>query len=134
MARVATYLLSSLLTPMLDTGVYNLSRTVAIANAVAAQNDYMPIATINRAGKIVGAKANISGTLGAGCVVTLALYRAGALVQNLAAASTATAASITTMVALANVDAQAGDELVLVVTGAAVGAAATGIFDVLIQH
>lgn len=134
MARISSLLLASTLTPMLDTGVYNLSRSVTIANALAASGDYIPLATINRAGRIVGAKQNVKATLGAGCVVQLALYRAGALVQNLAAASTAAAASITTGAALANVDAQAGDEIVLVVSGASVGAAAGVDVDVHIQH
>jgi hypothetical protein len=134
MARVATYLLSSLITPILDTGMYNLNRTVAIANAAANNGDYIAVATVQRAGRIVGCKQDVSATLGAGCVVQAAVYRAGVLVQNISAASTAAAASITTGVALSNLDVLAGDEIVLVVSGANVGAAATVKLDVHIQH
>lgn len=134
MARVTTYLLASNVTPMLDTGIYNLNRTIAVANAAAANGDYVPIATINRAGRIIGVKQEVMATLGAGCVVQTALYRAGVLVANLAAASTAAAASVATGAALPNVDALAGDEIVLVVSGAAVGAAATVKIDAHLQH
>jgi hypothetical protein len=119
---------------MLDTGVYNLALAAAIANAAANNGDYIVLATIGRAGRITHTKQNVKASLGAGCVVTTALYRAGALVQNLAAASTAAAASITTSAALGNVTCQAGDQIVLVVSGANVGAAAAVEVDVAIQH
>lgn len=134
MAAVNTYALAPNLTPDLDVGLFNLLLAPAIANAAANNGDYIVLATIGRAGRIVATKQNVKATLGAGCVVTTALYRAGALVQNLSAASTAAAASIATSAALANVTCQAGDQIVLVVSGANVGAAAGVDVDVHIQH
>jgi hypothetical protein len=50
MARVATYLLASTVTPILDTGVYNVRRDVAMPNAGANNGDTVPIITVPRAG------------------------------------------------------------------------------------
>lgn len=134
MARIATLLLASVLTPMIDVGSYNVKRAAALTNGIAANGDYIPLFTLQRDGRIIGSKLAVSATLGAGAVVTLALYRAGVLVQLLTAASTAAAASVATGVAVANVDALAGDEIVLVVSGANITAAATATADVHVQH
>jgi hypothetical protein len=134
MARVATFLLASNLTPILDTGVYNVNRSTVLPATGVNNGDYVPLFTIQRAGRIIGSKMNVTATLGAGAIVTLALYRAGALVQNLSAASTAAAASIVTGAGLANVTAQAGDEIVLVASGANITASATADVDVHLQH
>jgi hypothetical protein len=134
MAAVTTYQVASNLTPDLDVGMFNLALAPSIANAAANNGDYIVLATIGRAARILHTKQNVKASLGAGCVVQTALYRAGALVQNLAAASTAAAASITTGVALGNPTCQAGDQIVLVVSGANVGAAAGVEVDVQLQH
>ena len=134
MARVATYLLASTKTPILDTNMYNVRQDIAVANAAANNGDNLPIMTFQRAGRLVGAKVNAQATLGAGCTLTLAVYRAGALVANVTATTTAGAASIVSGAALANLDFLAGDELVLVVGGANIGAAATVTVDVHLQH
>jgi hypothetical protein len=95
----------------------------------------VPIITVPRAGRIIDADIAQSATLGAGCTVKLALYRAGALVRDLTVATTAGAASYVNANTLGpNVDALAGDEIVIVVGGANVGAAATITADVQLQH
>jgi hypothetical protein len=134
MARVATFLLASTLTPCIDVGMYNLNRTIALPIAAANNGDYLPIATVQRNGRIVSSKLDVSATLGAGCIVQLALYRAGALLQNLTGATTAGGASIVNGAVLSNADALAGDEIVLVVSGANIAAAATAKVDCHIQH
>lgn len=134
MARFAALLLASTITPILDTGHYNLPRIITLPAAGVNNADYVPVATIQRNGRILGAKMNVLATLGAGATVTLALYRAGALVQNLTGASTAAAASIVNMAAIANVNAVAGDEIVLVVGGANITASANVEIDVTLQH
>jgi hypothetical protein len=89
---------------MLDTGMYNLNRAVAIANAAANNGDYVPVATSSAPAESSGA-SRTSAPRSARAASCAAVYRAGVLVQNISAASTAAAASITTGVALANLDA-----------------------------
>lgn len=134
MARYAALLLASTITPILDISLYNLNRLVTIPAAGISNGDYVPVATVQRNGRILGAKMNISATLGAGAIVQLALYRTGVLVQNLTLASTAAAASIVSGVTLANVNVLAGDEIVMVCSGANITASATADIDVHLQH
>jgi hypothetical protein len=134
MARVATYLLASTVTPILDTGVYNVRRDVAMPNAGANNGDTVPIITVPRGGRIIDADIAQSATLGAGCTVKLSLYRAGALVRDLTVATTAGAAGYANANTLGPIDALAGDEITIVVGGANVGAAATITADVQLQH
>ena len=134
MARIATLLLASTVTPLLDVGLYNLNRTVNVPAAGIANTDHVPLLTIGRNGRIVGAFMNVAATLGAGATVTLALYRNNVLVRNLTGASTAAAASVVNGSALGPVDALAGDEIVLVVGGANITAAAAVSVDVQLQH
>jgi hypothetical protein len=134
MARYSALLLASTVTPILDTGIYNVNRNVTLPATGISNGDYVPVMTVQRAGRIVASKMNVGATLGAGAVVTLALYRAGALVQNLTGSSTAAAASIVNSATIANITAQAGDEIVIVASGANITAAATADIDVHIQH
>lgn len=134
MARVATYLLASTVTPTLDTGVYNVRRDVAMPNAGANNADTVPIITIPRAGRIIDADLAVSASLGAGCTVKLSLYRAGAAVRDLTIATTAAAAGYVNANTLGPIDVLAGDEITIVVGGANVGAAATITADIQLQH
>lgn len=134
MARYAALLLASTLTPILDVGMYDLNRLVTLPATGISNGDYVPVATVQRAGRVVGAKMNVAGTLGAGAIVQLALYRVGVLVANLTGATTAGGASIVNSASLANVAAQAGDEIVLVVSGANITASSTADIDVHLQH
>jgi hypothetical protein len=77
MARFATLLLASAITPILDVGLYNLNRNVTLPATGISNGDYVPVATVQRNGRIVASKMSIGATLGASAVVTLALYRAG---------------------------------------------------------
>ena len=120
---------------MLDTGVYNVRRDAAMPAAGGPSNgDYCPLFTIQRNCRIVDADIAQSATLGAGCTVKLALYRAGALVRDLTVATAAGAAAYANNNTLGPIDALAGDEVVVVVGGANVAAAATVTGDVQIQH
>src|SRR5689334_17905819 len=112
MARYAALLLASTITPILDVGMYNLNTKVTLPASGISNGDYVPVVTVQRNGRIVGAKMNVSATLGAGAVVTLAVYRAGVLVQNITASTTAGAGSIVNGAALANLPVLAGDEIV----------------------
>jgi hypothetical protein len=134
MARVATYLLAAIATPCLDTGVYNVRRDVAMPNAGASNGDTVPILTIPRAGRLTACDLSVSATLGAGCTVKLALYRAGASVRDLTIATTAAAAGFVNSGTLGPIDVLAGDEITMVIGGANVGAAATLTTDIRLQH
>ena len=135
MARVTTFLLASTLTPILDTGVYNVRRDSAFPAAGGpASGDYCPLFTVPRNGRIIDADIAQSATLGAGCTVKLALYRAGASVRDLTVATAAGAAAYANANTLGPIDALAGDEVVVVVGGANVAAAATVTADVQLQH
>jgi hypothetical protein len=135
MARVTTFLAASNLTPALDTGVYNVRKDVAMpATGGPANGDYCPLFAIQRAGRIIDADIAQSATLGAGCTVKLSLYRAGALVRDLTVATAAGGSAYANANTLGPIDAQAGDEVVIVVGGANVAAAATVSADFQLQH
>jgi hypothetical protein len=134
MARVATFLLASALTPILDVGLYNVRRDAAFVNGSAANGDYVPLFTVQRNGRIVDADIAQSATLGAGATVKLALYRGGAAVRDLTVATAGGAAGYANANTLGPIDCLAGDEVVVVVGGANVTAAATVTADVQLQH
>jgi hypothetical protein len=135
MARVATFLLAATITPLLDVGLYNVRRDAAFPAAGGPANgDYCPLFAVARAGRIIDADIAQSATLGAGCTVKLSLYRAGALVRDLTVATAGGAAGYANANTLGPIDVQAGDEVVVVVGGANVAAAATVTADVQLQH
>jgi hypothetical protein len=135
MARVTTFLLAATLTPALDTGVYNVRRDAAMpASGGPANADYCPLFAIQRAGRIIDADIAQSATLGASCTVKLALYRAGASVRDLTVATAGGGAGYANANTLGPIDVQAGDEVVVVVGGANVAAAATVTADIQLQH
>jgi hypothetical protein len=135
MARVSTYLLASTLQPILDVGLYNLNRAAAFpASGGPSNGDYVPLMTIPRAGRIVDADIAQSATLGASCTVKLALYRSGASVRDLTVATAGGGAGYANANTLGPIDVLAGDEIVVVVGGANVAAAATVTADVQLQH
>lgn len=134
MAEVTTHLLASPITPVLDVGLYNVNRTVDLAADVANNGDYIPLFTVQRDGRIVGCQLAVDATLGAGCTVKAALYRAGASVRDLTIATTAGGSSKVNSTTLGPIDCQADDEVVLVVGGADTAAAAEAQLDVQLQH
>lgn len=134
MARIASLLLASALTPMLDVGLYNVRRDAALTNGIANNGDYIPLFTVQRNGRLTGAGLSVSATLGAGATIKLALYRAGVLVRDLTIATTAAAAGFVNSATLGPIDALEGDEIVIVVGGANITAAATATADVHLQH
>lgn len=134
MAEVTTHLLASPITPVLDVGLYNVNRSISIGATDADNGDYMPVLTVQRAGRIVGAQLAVDDTLGAGCTLKLAQYRDGASVRDLTVATTAGAASRVSGITLLPQDLEAGDEIVLVVGGADIAAAAGAEIDVQLQH
>lgn len=134
MARIATLLLATALTPVLDTGLYNVSLAPVLPAAGIANGDYVPVFTITRNGRIVGADLTQKATLGAGATVKLSLYRGGALVRDLTAATAGGGAGYGNSNALGPLDCLEGDEVVIVVGGAGVTAAATVEVDVQLQH
>ena len=134
MARIATLLLASTLTPVLDIGVYNVQREVVFPATVIANTDHVPLFTIQRDGRLTAADINTSATLGAGATVQLALYRNNVLVRNLTAATAAGAAGYGNSNALGPINVLAGDEICAVVGGANVTASATITADVRLQH
>jgi hypothetical protein len=135
MARYAALLLASTITPILDTGMYNLNRSVVLPAAGISNGDYVPVATVQRNGRIVGSKMNISATLGAGCdryVGALPRRRAGAEPDRCVNRGRGEyrhwrGGWRTSMP-------QAGDEIVMVCSGANITASATADIDVHIQH
>lgn len=134
MARIATYLLASAITPVLDVGLYNVERAATLAAASANSGDTIAMLTVQRAGRIAGCGLRVDGTLGVGTTITAALYRGGAPVRNLTLATTAAAASYANGSTLGPIDCQAGDEIVLVVAGGNITAAAGVELDVQLQH
>jgi hypothetical protein len=120
---------------MLDTGVYNLLLTAATLPAAAAIGDYIVLATIGRAAASSARSRTCRHARRWLRRDTGALSRRRARAEPLTAASTASGGKHhVTGVALANVDAQAGDEIVIVVSGANVGAASASTVDVHLQH
>ena len=136
MARLGTLSLASNLTPILDTGSYNLPMKVTnpITGTGSAIGDFVTLATIGRAGRTTKAKLEVSGTLGAAATIQLVVTRAGAFFANLTTASVAAGASVVSGVTLANVDVLAGDLIEYLVAGGATGTAALIKADVQLQH
>lgn len=134
MARIATLLLASAITPVLDVGTYNVNREVNLAADVANNGDTIALLTIQRNGRITGADLRVDDTLGVGTTVKAALYRNNVAVRDLTIATTAGAASYVNSNTLGPIDCQAGDEIVLVVGGADTTAAAVANLDVRLQH
>lgn len=136
MARLSSLSLASNLTPILDTGTYNLAMKVTnpITGSGSAIGDYVTLATVQRAGRTIKTKLDVSGTLGAAATIQLVVTRAGALIANLTAATAAGGASVVTGVTLSNADILAGDLIEYVVAGGATGTAATIRADVCLQH
>lgn len=136
MARLSTLAIPATQVPMLDTGTYNLpiKVTLPITGIGSAIGDFITLAQVNRSGRNLKAKLEVQGTLGAGAVVQLVLTRLGAQVAVFTLPSVAGAASLTGGITLPNVDVVLGDLIELVVSGAAITAAALIKADIALQH
>ena len=133
MATITSLLLASTLTPLVEVALYDLKRSFAFTNGLAAQNDYIQLFNIIRNGRLLNSHLRTSGTLGASAVLTLYRNRGGVRTA-ITAGTTAGAASYVSGAAIGPLDVQAGDIIEAQVTGAAVGAAATVEVDLILQH
>ncbi|HEV2078702.1 MAG TPA: hypothetical protein VGR19_02230 [Allosphingosinicella sp.] len=133
MAIIASLLVSSVLTPMVDVSTYDLRGSFNLTNGLAAAGDNIQCFTIQRNGRLHGAHLKALASLGVGTTLQLQRNRGGVRI-NLTAATTAGAASYVNSNAIGPVDVLAGDIIEILVGGANITAASAVEVDLLLQH
>lgn len=133
MAVLTTFLTSTTSQPILDTGVYVVTKKFTAPATGVSNADNLQLIPILRNGRLIAAHLNAKGTLGAGA--TLKLQRnSGGTRTDLTIATTAGGASYVTGATLGPVDVLAGDVIEALVGGANVSAAAAVEVDISLQH
>lgn len=128
MAEITSIKVADRHVPQKDSGeVFAISMNFALSATIADDTDTITLFEMQRAGTIVGARLNVSATLGADARVQL---RAGG--KAITAASTAAQANDLIATAMARVD--IGDKIDLLVSGADISAAANVQLDLLVCH
>jgi hypothetical protein len=133
MAVVTTFLTASTAQPILDTGLYCVTKKFTAPATGANNADNLQLIPILRAGRLVTTHLNVKGTLGASATVK-AQKNSGGTRTDLTIATTAGGASLVTSATIGPVDVIAGDIIELLVGGANISAAAAVELDITLQH